>query len=157
MGHPKASPAWPRRSKNRASQLVLLSRPKLALTPPVVFSYSRKHALPDGKHASFLDFIQPVRHRVVAARLTSAQPARPRRKGLRALYFALANLMTLFHYLHYGLALILIFIGGKLVAEEVLRKYSNLELPVPVSLGIVGFLLLGSVGASLLWPKKAMA
>lgn len=74
--------------------------------------------------------------------------------GLRALYFALASLMTLFHYLHYGLALILVFIGGKLLAEDLLRERFGLELPVPVSLGIVGLLLLGSVGASLLWPKK---
>ncbi|MDO7883826.1 TerC family protein [Hymenobacter cheonanensis] len=75
--------------------------------------------------------------------------------GLRALYFALASLMTLFHYLHYGLALILVFIGGKLLAEDILRDRFNLELPVPVSLSIVGVLLLGSVAASLLWPKKA--
>lgn len=77
--------------------------------------------------------------------------------GLRALYFALASLMTLFHYLHYGLALILVFIGGKLLTEDILREHFNLELPVPVSLGIVGLLLLGSVGASLLWPKKQAA
>ncbi|GAB3636262.1 TerC family protein [Hymenobacter arcticus] len=74
--------------------------------------------------------------------------------GLRALYFALASLMALFHYLSYGLALILIFIGGKLLVEDFLREHFNLALPVPVSLGIVGALLLGSVGASLLWPKK---
>jgi len=74
--------------------------------------------------------------------------------GLRALYFALANLMTLFHYLSYGLALILIFIGGKLLAEDLVREHFNLVLPMPVSLGVVGLLLLGSVGASLLWPKK---
>ncbi|GAA4497371.1 TerC family protein [Hymenobacter ginsengisoli] len=73
--------------------------------------------------------------------------------GLRALYFALASLMTLFHYLHYGLALILVFIGGKLLMEDILRERFNLALPVPVSLGIVGALLLGSVAASLLWPK----
>jgi len=74
--------------------------------------------------------------------------------GLRALYFALASLMRLFHYLNYGLAFILIFIGGKLLAEDILRERFNLELPMPVSLAIVGLLLLGSVGASLLWPKK---
>lgn len=74
--------------------------------------------------------------------------------GLRALYFALASLMTLFHYLNYGLAFILVFIGGKLLAEDLLREQFNLVLPMPVSLGIVGALLLGSVGASLLWPKK---
>lgn len=75
--------------------------------------------------------------------------------GLRALYFALARLMVLFHYLHYGLALILIFIGGKLLAEDFLRQRFNLELSVPVSLGVVGALLLGAVGASLLWPKSS--
>jgi tellurite resistance protein TerC len=69
--------------------------------------------------------------------------------GLRALYFALASLMQLFHYLHYGLALILIFIGGKLLLEDIY------PLPMPLALGAVGVLLLGSVGASLLWPKKA--
>ena len=74
--------------------------------------------------------------------------------GLRALYFALASLMRLFHYLNYGLAFILIFIGGKLLAEDILHERFNLELPMPVSLGIVGLLLLGSVGASLLWPKR---
>jgi tellurite resistance protein TerC len=68
--------------------------------------------------------------------------------GLRALYFALASLMQLFHYLHYGLALILIFIGAKLLLEDVY------PLPMPVALGAVGVLLLGSIGASLLWPKK---
>lgn len=77
--------------------------------------------------------------------------------GLRALYFALASLMSLFHYLHYGLALILVFIGGKLLAEDILREHFHLQLPVPVSLGIVGLLLLGSVGASLVWPKKPAA
>ncbi len=75
--------------------------------------------------------------------------------GLRALYFALARLMVLFHYLHYGLALILIFIGGKLLAEDFLRQRFNLELSVPVSLGVVGALLLGAVVASLLWRKDS--
>ena len=74
--------------------------------------------------------------------------------GLRALYFALARLMVLFHYLHYGLALILIFIGGKLLTEGFLREHFNFELSVPVSLGVVGALLLGAVAASLLWPKN---
>lgn len=75
--------------------------------------------------------------------------------GLRSLYFALARLMHAFHYLSYGLALILIFIGLKLLGEDFLREHFNLALPVPVSLGIVGALLLGSVVASLLWPKAS--
>ena len=68
--------------------------------------------------------------------------------GLRAMYFALASLMRLFHYLNYGLALILAFIGGKILLERVL------PLSMPLSLGIVGALLLLSVAASLLWPKR---
>jgi hypothetical protein len=44
-----------------------------------------------------------------------------------------------------------------LLAADIMRKQFNLELPVPVSLGTVGLLRLGSVGASLLWPKKAEA
>jgi tellurite resistance protein TerC len=68
--------------------------------------------------------------------------------GLRALYFALASLMQLFHYLHYGLALILVFIGAKLLLEDLY------PFPMPVALGAVGVLLLGSIAASLLWPQK---
>ena len=67
--------------------------------------------------------------------------------GLRALYFALEGLMRLFHYLHYGLSLILIFIGAKLLFSEIYH------VPMGLSLGIVGGLLLLSVTASLLWPK----
>jgi tellurite resistance protein TerC len=68
--------------------------------------------------------------------------------GLRAMYFALARLMRLFHYLHYGLALILVFIGAKILLEQVL------PIPMPWALGTVGGLLALSVLASLLWPEK---
>lgn len=71
--------------------------------------------------------------------------------GLRAMYFALASLMRLFHYLHYGLALILAFIGSKILLEQVV------PISMPLSLGVVGAILLLSVLASLLWPKKADA
>ena len=69
--------------------------------------------------------------------------------GLRAMYFALASMMRLFHYLHYGLSLILVFIGAKILLE------SFITIPMPVALGTVGGLLLLSVLASLVWPKKA--
>ncbi|MDO7848005.1 TerC family protein [Hymenobacter sp. M29] len=69
--------------------------------------------------------------------------------GLRAMYFALASMMRLFHYLHYGLALILVFIGAKILLEEIL------PIPMPYALGIVGGLLALSVLASVLWPKKS--
>lgn len=69
--------------------------------------------------------------------------------GLRALYFALAGLIEYFHYLNYGLAAILIFIGGKMLGEEFLH------LPISVELGIIAALLSASVAASLLFPKPA--
>jgi tellurite resistance protein TerC len=68
--------------------------------------------------------------------------------GLRALYFALEGLMRLFHYLHYGLSLILIFIGFKLLVTD------YLHIPMAISLGVVGFILALSVIMSLILPKK---
>ena len=71
--------------------------------------------------------------------------------GLRAMYFALASMMRLFHYLHYGLALILVFIGAKILLE------SFLPIPMPVALGVVGGLLVLSTLASVIWPKTEAA
>ena len=68
--------------------------------------------------------------------------------GLRALYFALAGIMQLFHYLHYGLALILVFIGTKLVLSD------WYHFDMRWALAIVGGILAISVIASLLFPKK---
>lgn len=69
--------------------------------------------------------------------------------GLRSLYFALAGFMTLFHYLKYGLAAILAFIGAKMLVADFWT------IPIGVTLGVVGIVLLSSVLASLLWPQRA--
>jgi len=68
--------------------------------------------------------------------------------GLRALYFALAGLLEYFHYLNYGLALVLIFIGVKMLGE------SYFSLSILVELSIIGALLVGSVLASVFFPKR---
>ena len=68
--------------------------------------------------------------------------------GLRALYFALAGIMQLFHYLHYGLSAILVFIGAKLLLSDVV------EIDMRYALLVVGAILVISVIASLLFPKK---
>jgi len=68
--------------------------------------------------------------------------------GLRALYFALAGIMQLFHYLHYGLSLILVFIGVKLLISEFYH------IDMRYALLAVGGILALSVIASLLFPKK---
>lgn len=70
--------------------------------------------------------------------------------GLRALYFALAATMRLFHYLHYGLSIILVFIGIKM-----LLGYAY-KIPVVIVLPVVFGVLLTSVIASVLFPQKSM-
>jgi tellurite resistance protein TerC len=68
--------------------------------------------------------------------------------GLRALYFALAGVMYLFHYLNYGLAIILAFIGAKMMMSHYYK------VPTAISLSVVLGVLALSVVASLLFPKK---
>ncbi len=79
--------------------------------------------------------------------------------GLRSLYFALDGMVQLFRFLSYGLSLILIFIGGKMlynyVEQEVVTDWGH--FPIGVSLGIIGILLAGSVAASLLIPAPKPA
>ncbi len=67
--------------------------------------------------------------------------------GLRAMYFALAGMLDVFHYLHYGLAVILMFVGAKMLGS------SYVEIPTVATLGIVGLVLAVSIGASLLKPR----
>lgn len=69
--------------------------------------------------------------------------------GLRSLYFLLANSMDMFSKLHYGLAVILIFIGMKMLIMPFYHFEST------ISLSIIGTLLLGSVVWSLTSAKKA--
>jgi len=68
--------------------------------------------------------------------------------GLRSLYFALSGAMVLFRFLNYGLAVILVFIGGKILLEGVW------EMPTTISLAVVGAVLAICVAASLLFPAS---
>jgi tellurite resistance protein TerC len=68
--------------------------------------------------------------------------------GLRSMYFALAGMMEVFDYLHYGLSLVLVFIGAKMLAAH------YIEIPTVWALSIVLLVLAGSVVASVLRPKK---
>jgi tellurite resistance protein TerC len=68
--------------------------------------------------------------------------------GLRSLYFALAGVMDLFHYLRFGLAFILVFVGIKMLIAE------HYHFPVMVSLGVILATLTLSVAASMIWPVK---
>jgi tellurite resistance protein TerC len=68
--------------------------------------------------------------------------------GLRALYFALAGVIQKFYYLNYGLAAILAFLGFKMLVTDFL------EIPVAVSLGVVGGILVIAASGSFLRPGK---
>jgi tellurite resistance protein TerC len=63
--------------------------------------------------------------------------------GLRALYFLLAGVMEMFHYLKVGLSLVLVFVGIKMVGVEFYK------IPIGVSLGVIGGILGLSIVASI--------
>lgn len=64
--------------------------------------------------------------------------------GLRSLYFALKGFADMFHYLKYGLALILMFIGIKML---IMHWY---HMPVQVTMAVIFTILLASVLASII-------
>jgi len=68
--------------------------------------------------------------------------------GLRSMYFALAGLIEMFRYLHYGLAVVLMFVGVKMIGSN------YLQMPTWVALGVVVVVLGVAVVASILNPKK---
>jgi len=68
--------------------------------------------------------------------------------GLRALYFALAGLLDLFHYLKFGLSIVLAFIGVKMLIEGIY------EMPILIALSVVAGVLILSIVASILRPRK---
>jgi tellurite resistance protein TerC len=67
--------------------------------------------------------------------------------GLRALYFALAGIMRIFRYIHFGVAAILIFVGVKMVLADIYK------IPVGIALGVITVILTISVVASLIHAK----
>ena len=68
--------------------------------------------------------------------------------GLRSLYFMLAGMMSRFHYLDLGLAVILVFIGAKMLLTQVVK------VPNLVSLGVIAGVLAVSILVSMLRPPK---
>lgn len=66
--------------------------------------------------------------------------------GLRSMYFAVAALMKVFRYLHYGLATVLILVGLKMMSSDYVR------IPIGATLGVVAGVLAISVAASVAFP-----
>ncbi len=71
--------------------------------------------------------------------------------GLRALYFALAGFLGMFHHLHHGLSAILVFVGTKMMVSDFV------QVPALGSLAVVLAILGVSVWASLRWPRAVPA
>ncbi len=66
--------------------------------------------------------------------------------GLRSLYFAVSGIMQLFRYLNVGLAVILVFVGVKMLTS------GYFTIPIHLSLGIIGTVLAASIVASVMIP-----
>ncbi len=69
--------------------------------------------------------------------------------GLRSLYFVLAGLLDRVRFLHHGLAVLLVFVGAKML----LRHW--VEIPIVLSLGILGAILLTTIAASAFFPDRS--
>ena len=72
--------------------------------------------------------------------------------GLRSMYFLLAGIIDKFHYLKFGLAGVLSFVGVKM-----LITYFHVEIPIGISLGVVGAMLGIAVAASMIFPHPPEA
>lgn len=71
--------------------------------------------------------------------------------GLRALYFLLSGIIDKFRYLKFGLSVVLIFVGAKMLLADVYK------VPTGLSLGIIALVIGASVVASLLFPARPEA
>ena len=69
--------------------------------------------------------------------------------GLRSMYFAVSGLMKVFRFLHYGLALVLILVGLKMLAADYYR------VPIAATLGVVAGVLLISIAISAAFPATS--
>jgi len=69
--------------------------------------------------------------------------------GLRSMYFLLAGVVEKFHYLRVGLAIVLTFIGAKMLVEAI-----HIKIPIFASLIFVALVLVGSVIISLIFAKE---
>jgi tellurite resistance protein TerC len=68
--------------------------------------------------------------------------------GLRSMYFAVSGLMRIFRFLRYGLALVLVLTGAKMMGAD------HIHIPIAATLGAVASLLLISIALSLAFPNK---
>lgn len=71
--------------------------------------------------------------------------------GLRSLFFLVANLVNKFRYLKTGVALLLIFVGFKLIFTHKLKSWG---FQPEYSLYFIAFVMIGSIVLSMIFPKR---
>jgi len=71
--------------------------------------------------------------------------------GLRSLFFMLIKVIDKFHFIKYGVSILLIFVGVKLVAHHILEEWGFTSI---YSLYFILFVIVASVVLSIIFPKK---
>ncbi len=76
--------------------------------------------------------------------------------GLRSLFFLLRGAVTKFDYLQQGIAIVLVFIGFKMLGEHWIQEWFDKTTQVFISLGVIMVCLAGSMLYSIAMPKKGV-
>ena len=76
--------------------------------------------------------------------------------GLRSLFFLLRGAVTKFDYLQQGIAIVLVFIGVKMLAEHWINQWVSKHIQVFISLGVIMFCISGSVFYSIFMSRKGV-
>lgn len=76
--------------------------------------------------------------------------------GLRSLFFLLRGAVTKFDYLQQGIAIVLVFIGLKMLAEHWINQYVSKNIQVFISLGVIMLCISGSIFYSIFINRKGV-
>jgi tellurite resistance protein TerC len=76
--------------------------------------------------------------------------------GLRSLFFLLRGAVSRFDYLQQGIAIVLVFIGIKMLGEHWINMYISKQVQVMISLGVIAFCLSGSIFYSIFMQKQGL-
>jgi tellurite resistance protein TerC len=76
--------------------------------------------------------------------------------GLRSLFFLLRGAVSRFDYLQQGIAIVLVFIGIKMLGEHWINLWISKQVQVMISLGVIALCLSGSIFYSIFMQKKGL-
>lgn len=76
--------------------------------------------------------------------------------GLRSLFFLLRGAVSKFDYLQQGIAIVLVFIGAKMLGEHYISMYIDKNIQVAISLGVILVCISGSIFYSIFMNKKGL-